>query len=270
MKRRKYAIYVLLTIAGIIGLPLAIDWLIIGNGFPSHISNSDWVGFLSGYIGSIVSMAGIIITIIYTNKQNKKDRENQVRPYCTVRFVPADKGVSTKTVLERLSCGCGKVHDNPDCYECLLFVKNIGLGPAIEFEITIDNFNDGREHYLLLLQRTAQTANARVNSLQPGEESAILLCVDFNFDSISDEDVTSEFNEILGMTMYDIAPNVRNKYKNYHLTINIRYHDMYENIFEQKVILQSEIHSLIDRDGHAKFVGGYRLDEKTIPRMIKA
>ena len=43
---------------------------------------------------------------------------------------------------------------------------------------------------------------------------------------------------------------------------------MYENVFEQKVILQSEIHALIDKDGHAKFVGGYRLDEKTIPKMI--
>ena len=270
MKKRKYAIYVLLSIAVIIGLPLGIDWLIIGNSFPSHISNSDWVGFLSGYIGSIVSMAGIIITIIYTNKQSKKDRENQVRPYCNVRFVPADKGVSTKTVLDRISIGCGEVHDNPDCYKCLLFVKNIGLGPAIEFEITIDDFDDGREHYLLFLQRTPQTVNAHVNSLQPGEESAVLLCVDFNFDSIPDEDVTSRFEEILGRNIFELSPNVCDKYKNYKLIIHIQYHDMYENVFEQKVVLQSEIHSLIDKDGHAKFIGGYRLDEKTIPRMIKA
>ena len=267
MRKKKYVILTLLAIVIIVGLPLAIDWCIIGNSFPSYISNSDWVGFLSGYIGSIVSMAGIIITIIYTNKQNKKDRENQVRPYCTVRFVPAGKGIKVQNTLERISFGCGTVHEKPDCYECLIFIKNIGLGPAIEFNISVDDFDDGREHYGLFLQRTPQTAYTHVNSLQPGEESAILLCVDFNFDNIPDEDVTSE--DILGKQTYGLSLDAMNKYKNYKMTINIKYHDMYENIYLQKVILQSEIHGLIDKDGHAKYVGGYRLDEKTIPKRIK-
>ncbi len=267
MKKKKYIVFASLSIVIIIGLPLAIDWIIIGNSFPSNIPNSDWVGFLSGYIGSIVSMAGIIITIIYTSKQNKKDRENQVRPYCTVRFVPAGKGIKTQSTLNRFSIGCGEVHDNPDCYECLIFVKNIGLGPAIEFDIAIDDFDDGREHYGLFLQRTPQTAYTSVNSLQPGEESAILFFIDFNFDSIPDEDVTTE--DILGTQTYGLSLDAMNKYKNYKISINIKYHDIYENVFLQKVILQSEIHGLIDKDGHAKYVGGYRLDEKTIPKKIK-
>lgn len=80
--------------------PLVIDWLIIGNSFPSNVSNSDWVGFLGGYIGAIigavVSLIGIIITIRYTNEQNKMDRELQVRPYCSIRYVHDNKLVGTK------------------------------------------------------------------------------------------------------------------------------------------------------------------------------
>ena len=68
MKRKtlKYITFALLAVIIVIAFPLGIDWLIIANNFTSHIPNSEWVGFLSGYIGSIVSMAGIIITIIYT------------------------------------------------------------------------------------------------------------------------------------------------------------------------------------------------------------
>ena len=215
-----------------------------------------------------MSMIGIIITIHYTNKQNKRDRENQVRPYCTLRFVPADEGIMVRNTLQRFSIGCGKVHENPECYECLIFVKNIGLGPAIEFEINMDDFDDGREHYPLLLQRTAKTAYTTVNSLQPGEESGILLCVDFNFDSIPDEEVVSTYEEALKKKIYSLSTNAYEKYKNYFVTINIIYHDMYENTFSQKIILKSEICELIDKDGHAKYTGGYRLEEKTIPQRI--
>ena len=83
MKKKTIFITILISLILIIGLPLAIDWLIIGSKFPSNIENSDWVGFFGGYIGAligaIVSLAGIIITIRYTNEQNKKDRELQVK-----------------------------------------------------------------------------------------------------------------------------------------------------------------------------------------------
>lgn len=68
-----------ISVIAVFLLPLAIDWFIIGNSFPSNISNSDWVSFFGGYIGAligaVVSLIGIIITIRYTNEQNKKDRE---------------------------------------------------------------------------------------------------------------------------------------------------------------------------------------------------
>lgn len=79
MKVKKVFIILIVSLICIIMLPLAIDWLIIGNEFPSNIDNSDWVGFFGDYIGAIigavVSLIGIIITIRYTNEQNKRDRE---------------------------------------------------------------------------------------------------------------------------------------------------------------------------------------------------
>ena len=75
MKKTTIFIIILISLVLIIGLPLAIDWLIIGNGFPSNIENSDWVSFFGGYIGAligaIVSLAGIISTIRYTNRIKK-------------------------------------------------------------------------------------------------------------------------------------------------------------------------------------------------------
>ncbi len=260
---------IVFAIAMVIAIPLIIDWLIIGNSIPSNISNSDWVGFLSGYIGSIVSMLGIIITIRYTNQQNKRDKENQVKPYCAVRFIPMDKGITIHNTVARLSIGCGNYHENPDCYECLIMLKNVGLGPAVEFAVYIDDIEDGREHYPLLLERTPQTASATINTLSPNEEAAILLCVDFNFDSIPDEEVKSEYNEALGKEIYSLSPNEMNKYKEYLLTINVKYHDMYENVFSQKIVLRSDIYAIIDKDGHAKHMGGYSLIEKSIPQKIK-
>ena len=70
---KKIWLLVLGVILVMILLPLGVDWLIIGNSFPSNISNSDWVGFFGGYIGALVgalvSLIGIIVTIRFTKAQ---------------------------------------------------------------------------------------------------------------------------------------------------------------------------------------------------------
>ena len=72
MSKKYWLILVGALIAAFL-LPLALDWFIIGNDFPSNITNSDRVSFFGGYIGAligaVVSLAGIIITIRYTNKE---------------------------------------------------------------------------------------------------------------------------------------------------------------------------------------------------------
>ena len=119
-------------------IPFVMDWIIIGSNFPSNINNSDWVGFLGSYIGAVlgalVSLAGIIITIKYTNEQNKLDRELQIRPYCSIRYVHDSKLVGTNKILGALPIECEPSKNNGPKHVSILYIKNIGLGPAIEFE----------------------------------------------------------------------------------------------------------------------------------------
>lgn len=125
MKKKTIFIAALISIILIVGLPLAIDWLIIGNKFPSNIENSDWVGFFGGYIGSIigavVSLLGIIITIRYTNEQNKKDRELQVRPYCAIRYVHDNKLRGTNKIIAELPIGCEPEENNGVEYTSIIY-----------------------------------------------------------------------------------------------------------------------------------------------------
>ena len=79
--KRKKVILIAITvfIIIVIGVPLFIDWIIIGNSFPSNIDNSDWVGFFGGYIGAVlggcISLIGIYWTIKFTREENRADRE---------------------------------------------------------------------------------------------------------------------------------------------------------------------------------------------------
>ena len=180
-------------------------------------------GYIGALIGAIVSLAGIIITIRYTNEQNKKDRELQVRPYCAMRFVHDDKLVGTKRIIAQLPIGC-------------------------EFDFDRDEIDDGREHYPILMQRNADTSNCLVNILQPGEEAAFPIYIYFNFDKITEDDFLD-----LGeseMSRYIVKHEVMHKYKNFDIVLHIKYQDLFMNTYYQKITLSSNIH-----------VGG-KMDEK--------
>ena len=238
-------------------LPLSIDWLIIGNSFPSNMTNSDWVGFFGGYIGSLigasVSLVGIIITIRYTNDQNKKDRELQVRPYCAIRYVHDNKLRGTNKIIAELPIGCEPKENNGPQYSSIIYIKNIGLGPAIEFDFYIDDIDDGRNHYPILMQQNADTSNRSVNLLQPGEEAAFPIHIFFNFDKITEDDIID-----LGEDepfRYTVKQTIMQKYKNFDIVIHMKYHDMFNNTYYQKIILSSNMH-----------VGG-KIDEKHVDHL---
>ena len=264
---KKYVWIILGSVIAAIVLPLAIDWFIIGNSFPSNISNSDWVGFLGGYIGAIigavVSLVGIIITIRYTNDQNREDRELQVRPYCTVRYISNPKSVTTKKELGCLMVGCEPQENKGPRYQSVIYIKNIGLGPAIEFKFDVDEIDDGREHYPILPQRTPETMNNAVNLLQPGEEAIIPVSIWFNFDPITEADI--EIVEDAHLGKYHIKYGVLSKYKNFDIVITVKYCDMYQNEYSQKITLSSNMHASITKDGKAEHLCDVNLDETTAP-----
>lgn len=270
MKNKKILILILISIILILGLPLAIDWLMIGNNIPSNIGNSDWVVFLSGYIGAligaIVSLVGIIITIRYTNEQNKKDRELQIRPYCSIRYVHDNELLGTSNILNELPiCYAPKPNERPD-HISILYLKNVGLGPAVEFDFDVDEINDGRKHYPILMQKNADTSNHSVNLLQPGEEAAFPIYIWFNFDEITEDDF---LNDPSGLTKYFLKTEVQQKYKNFDIIIHVKYHDMFMNTYHQKITLSSNMYIRRTTDSkQAEHLCDINLKEITIPRKM--
>lgn len=244
VKKSTIFVLVLISITMIIGIPLFIDWIIIGNSFPSNIGNADWVGFFGGYIGAligaVVSLVGILITIRYTNEQNKKERELQVRPYCAIRYVHDNKVTGTNKILAEWALGCEPRENNAPEYISILYFKNIGLGPGVVFEFEIDPINDGREHYPIIIQNNADISNRWVSILQPNEEAAFPLHFHFNFDKIADEDFDN-YGET-EMPKYFVKSDVMQKYKNFDITIHVKYKDLFQNQYYQKIILSSNMY----------------------------
>ena len=271
MKKKTIVISIVVFVIIVILLPVLVDWFIIGNNIPSHVSNKDWVSFLGGYIGAIlgaaVSLIGIIITIRYTNEQNKIDRELQIRPYCSIRYVHDNKLVGTNKILGELLLGCEPKENNGPEYTSILYLKNIGLGPAIEFEFDIDEIEDGRKHYLAFSQCDSEVSNKSVNLLQPGEEAAFPIRVYFNFDPISEEDFIETGEGSL--FKYDVKPSIMQKYKNFNIVMHVKYYDMYQNQYYQKITLSSNMYIGGENGKQIRHLCDLNLKEITFPMKIR-
>lgn len=153
MKKPVVWIFICIFLITIIAIPFIIDWWIIGNDFSSNISNSDWVGFLGGYIGAILgavfSMVGIAWTIKFTREQNRADRELQVRPCFDIRYRNVEHFCYTNTWLGYLEInawdmGSDNNENNNNAGHVgagLLYLRNVGNGPAtnINFEVYVEN-----------------------------------------------------------------------------------------------------------------------------------
>lgn len=93
MEKRKIVYFIIAAIA----FPIAIDWLVFSNAFPSHITNEAWAGFLGSYIGGLCTMAAVFITISDNNKkikeqekqrklQQEEEKRLNIRPYLDTRY----------------------------------------------------------------------------------------------------------------------------------------------------------------------------------------
>ena len=66
-------------IFGIIIIPAIVDWYIIGNEFPSNVSNEDWIAFLGGDIRGVFTLAGVLLTLRYYRTQEKRINDDNCR-----------------------------------------------------------------------------------------------------------------------------------------------------------------------------------------------
>ena len=239
--KKRFVIYIILSVILILLLPIAMDWLIIGNSIPSNVANSDWVDFLGSYIGAIlgaiVSLVGIIITIRYTNKQNWIERELQIRPYCTVRNVPKGKIAATTNLLGEIAFSYDSPEENKSNYHTIIYIKNIGLGPAVEFnfELEHEEKDNQRKTYQMPVQRDLHTWNHLVDVLQPGEEAALYMAIAFNFEEIEENDFLEMDDDF--PHKFTVKTEVMQKYKNYKMLLHVNYQDLYQNHFYQRLVL---------------------------------
>ncbi len=77
-----------------------VGYFLFGNNIPSNLDNGTWASFFGSYLGAIIggliSLIGIGITILFTQNQNKEDRELQIRPYFDFMYNQTDTPIAYK------------------------------------------------------------------------------------------------------------------------------------------------------------------------------
>lgn len=136
----------------IVLIPIGIDHLIIGNDIYSNISNSDWVSFLGSYIGSIigagVSVVGIFMTIKFSEKQSKNDRDFMIEmnreerrlsiaPLLLCQTDNKNKHEYDSRFIFDLD---GEASNTP--FNVMIVITNVGIGDAVDFELNFISYNE--------------------------------------------------------------------------------------------------------------------------------
>lgn len=225
-------ILLLLTLVIILCLPLILDWTIFANDFPSHLSNAEWAGFLGGYIGAIigaiVSLCGILFTIKETTRQNQRDRALQVRPYCLITDISSDVKKNNDLEPPFISALYNpkeekiEIDSKLKCVVCYIKIRNIGIGPALNLEISWNA--------PLIYDKTyRESANndsclgIRQELLAPNEEMILPIGIYIPqkwFDT--------------SLTVSELMNIFPSQYENCIMNLKIRYADILENSYEQE------------------------------------
>lgn len=255
----------------VVALPLAIDWFIIGNSFPSNITNSDWVGFLGGYIGSImgcvISLVGILWTINFTREQNRADRELQIRPFFDIRYLDVEQFCHTKNWLGYVMINTwDKNHsdsEEPDSGQVgtgLLYLKNVGNGPAtnISFQVEIENIKCEYSAYY-----TNQNTMVTTNSILPNETAELSIDITNSRKAPKKEDFI--WNEDSHFPGFDMV-----KFKipePFRVRVKLRYYDLMTNQFEQELVFDVGYGMRYKRGEDAKYYCNLHLKEIGVPQI---
>ena len=237
MKSKVLVLIIVLSVLFVILLPLVVDWLIVGNNFPSNISNSDWVSFLGSYIGAIiggaVSLFGIAWTVRFTREENRKDRALQVRPYPVVRFVPNSKLRDSTAILfcGFLSFEPFDVSNSTIC--SVIYIRKSGFGPAVDLSMIGEVEKSKKMHSHFCFTRIDSFKEGQVETILPGQEVGVPIQISFYFDPIKKEEIQEPHKLML-------------KYPSFDMKIKFGYHDLFGNKFEQIITIRVNISLNID------------------------
>ena len=244
MKRKLIVLIAVIVLVVVIECPILIDAFIFGNTVPSNITNGEWAGFLGSYlgaiIGAIVSLLGIAATIVFTNNQNRKDRELQVLPFFVVRYEQTDAPTRRKLSLGRLNYKCDPWQKNTDTkphIDGMVLLQNVGVGVAIDCNISDLRINEERE-YVPTLSIARETPYGR--SLKIGEEASFTIHIELNCQKLSKTDFGDQIDESLPILIKDLKPGVSDRYKNFSIEMDFDYYDILGNKYRQELRFEAK------------------------------
>lgn len=222
---KKYIIFILFILIIISIVPICVDYLIIGNGFPSNVDNSDWVAFLGSYIGALIgaftTLVGLVITINFTRKQTNEDRRLALAPYLKYdmyKQVALDKkhDISILHVID----------NNENVYvNCSVAIKNVGMGVLIDFKIYNITYDDKSLGYTI-----------QGDCLEKNAEWLMLIDIRLRLDEIKDETLIKNPPDCLNE--YSPPTNCR---KGGILFFTVGYRDIIGNKYEQDIKIEMAI-----------------------------
>lgn len=240
--KNKYKwIGIILLVLLLIGLiPVGIDWLIIGNDFPSNVSNASWVGFLGGYIGAIIggviTLIGVSWTIRFTREQNRADHELQVRPSFDIVFHPTEEFERAKNWLGYISVQITDDEMSVAPYRTgtgRMRIKNVGNGPATNIDIVIDAYmkSDLVKYYAFF---TNQNLMVTTNSIRPEETADVSLEVVNRRHAPAKENVVWEKTSD-GFVSFEYDDQKFKTPDSFRFDVTITYNDLLGNVFSQRL-----------------------------------
>lgn len=230
--KRKKVILIAITvfIIIVIGVPLFIDWIIIGNSFPSNIDNSDWVDFLGGYIGTVlggcISLIGIYWTINFTREENRADREMSIRPAFDIYAHHLSEVKENWLGYILATIQDGNMEDYYSSGTVFLRIKNVGVGPAlnIDFRTSIQGVDCD---YSVFFRNNNEKVTT--NALMSGEQAEVTIEI------LNCKKAPKKQEFQLKNRDHDVNELIKVLPSNFQLDIELIYEDLLSNWFVQKM-----------------------------------
>lgn len=146
----KYIYLIILLVVMIVLAPILINF-IVSSASPFGISiakKNDWIAFYGSYMGGIITLVGVSLTILYTLYQYKDQDRKRVKPYISItqllkteyRNDISKLGLTDNDYEMGLATFLGETISLPNdllVEELSLYgiIKNIGIGTAVKIKI---------------------------------------------------------------------------------------------------------------------------------------
>ena len=191
--------------------------------------SSAWLGFFGSYcggiVGAIAALIGISCTIRFTRNESAEERRLQWMPYLDVECEHTKEFVVPLNTVGYILLSRKAEHqtkdEHPAC--CVIRLNNVGNGAAVQFNVTLDGFNETGSYQPMLV--ALDTKKRMCSNLEAHAKGAISMCVYFNYRLLSEEDLieTPEGKDISFKAMKECV--------SFKFDVNIEYQDVLGNTY---------------------------------------